>query len=180
MESMAALLHSSVSMVHLLAALVALLAGTVVMYLPKATLAHRYLGWTYVTSMSVLLLTAFRIYTLFGQFGIVHWGAVGSAGALLVGVGAAIGRAVVPVWLRWHYLGMGASVTGLYAALVVESTYRLLPAVYFWWGTLGTGSLVLLLGGGLLYWRYPAWAVAYSTVPAATYSAPPVAPSSAR
>jgi hypothetical protein len=108
-----------------------------------------------------VLLTAFRIYTLFGRFGLVHWGAVGSAGALLLGVGAAVGRAVVPAWLRWHYIGMGASVTGLYAAFIVESTYRLFPAAYFWWSTLGPGMVVLLLGSWLLYRRYPAWVVAY-------------------
>jgi uncharacterized membrane protein len=156
-----ALLHFSVSTVHLLAALVALVAGTAVLYLPKAMLTHRYLGWTYVGSISVVLLTAFRIYTLFGRFGIVHWGAVGSAGALLLGIGAAVGRTVVPAWLRWHYVGMGASVTGLYAAFVVESTYRLFPAAYFWWSTLGPGLVVLLAGSWLLYRRYPAWAVAY-------------------
>jgi uncharacterized membrane protein len=165
MESMASLLHSSVSMVHLLAAVVALVAGPAALYLPKATLAHRYLGWTYVGSMGVVLLTAFRIYALFGRFGIVHWGAVGSTVALLLGIGAAVGRAVVPAWLRWHYVGMGASVTGLYAAFVVESTYRLFPAAYFWWSTLGPGLFILGLGSWLLYRYYPAWVIAYSHSP---------------
>jgi uncharacterized membrane protein len=170
---MASLLHSPVSTIHLLAALVALAAGTAVLYLPKATSVHRYLGWTYVGSMSIVLLTAFRIYTLFGRFGIVHWGAVGSAGALLLGVGAAAGRAVVPAWLRWHYVGMGASVTGLYATFAVESTYRLFPAAYFWWSTLGLGTLVLLLGSWLLYRHYPAWATTYAALPQAAHSAAP-------
>lgn len=168
---MAFLLHSPVSTVHLLAALVALVTGTASLYLPKATLVHRSLGWAYVGSMGVVLLTAFRIYTLFGRFGIVHWGAVGSAVALLVGVGAAVGRAVVPAWLRWHYVAMGASVTGLYAAFIVESTYRLFPSAYFWWSTLGPGSLVLLLGSWLLYRHYPAWAIAYGPSPRAAHSA---------
>lgn len=158
---MASLLHSPVSTVHLLAALVSLVAGTAALYLPKATGLHRFLGWTYVGSMGVVLLTAFRIYTLFGRFGLVHWGAVGSAGALLLGAGAAVGRAVVPAWLRWHYVGMGASVTGLYAAFVVESTYRLFPAAYFWWSTLGSGVSVLLLGAWLLSRHYPAWALQF-------------------
>ena len=153
-------LHSPVSMVHLGAALLALVAGTAVLYLPKATAGHRRLGWVYVGSMSVVLLTAFCIYTLLGRFGIVHWGAVASAGALLLGVGAALVRAVVPAWLRWHYAGMGASVTSLYATLVVESTYRFFPATYFWWSTLGLGTLVLLVGSWLLHRRYLAWATA--------------------
>jgi uncharacterized membrane protein len=168
---MDSLLHSSVSTIHLLAALVALVAGTAVLYLPKATMVHRYLGWTYVGSMSVVLLTAFRIYALFGRFGIVHWGAVGSTGALVLGIGAAVGRSVLPAWLRWHYVGMGASVTGMYAAFVVESTYRLFPAAYFWWSTLGPGTLVLFTGSWLLYRHYPAWATAYGPLPQATRSA---------
>jgi uncharacterized membrane protein len=172
MKPMASLLHFSVSTVHLLAALVAVVIGTAVLYLPKATSMHRYLGWTYVGSMSVVLLTAFRIYALFGRFGLVHWGAVGSAGALVLGIGAAVGRSVVPAWLRWHYVGMGASVTGMYAAFVVESTYRLFPPAYFWWTTLGPGTLVLLVGSWLLYRHYPAWATAYGPLQAARLAAP--------
>lgn len=169
---MPSLLHSPVSMLHLLAALVALGTGTAALCLPKATTRHRYLGWAYVGSMCVLLLTAFRIYTLFGRFGIVHWGAVGSAGALLLGVGAAVGRPAGQAWLRWHYIGMGASITGLYAAFVVESTYRLLPAVYFWWSTLGVGSLVLGLGSWLLFRYYPAWVTSYGPSPARRAATP--------
>ena len=161
---MAPVLHSTVSAVHVTAALLALLTGTYILATPKGTRRHRWVGWAYVSSMAVLLLTAFRIYFLFGRFGIVHWGAVGSTGALLLGVGAVVGRAVVPDWLRWHYVGMGVSVTSLYATFAVESTYRLFPATYFWWSTLGPGLFVLLLGGWLLRRHYPAWAAAYSSL----------------
>lgn len=51
---------------------------------------------------------------------------------------------------------MGASVTGLYAALAGESTYRLLPVTYFWWSALGLASAVLLAGACLLHQYYPA------------------------
>ena len=152
------MLHSSISVVHLLAVALALGSGTRVLVQPKGTPVHRRLGWLYAGSMAVVLGTAFGIYSLFGRFGVVHWGAVASSGFLLLGVGAALGRAVVPGWLRWHYLGMGASVTGLYAALVVESTYRLFPAAWFWWSTLGPASLVFAAGAWLLRRHYPAWA----------------------
>lgn len=140
---------------HLLAAVVALAAGTAVLALPKDTRRHRLLGRVYVGSMSVLLLTAFQLYFLFGRFGLVHWGAVGSSGALLVGVGAVGCRRVLVAWQRWHYLGMGASVTGLYAALAVESTYRLFPASYFWGVALGLAAAVFGLGGLLLVRHWP-------------------------
>lgn len=149
-------LHSTTSVVHMLAVLLTLVAGTWVVGSPKGTRRHRRLGWLYVASMGLLLLTAFRMYYLFGHFGIVHWGAVGSAGALLLGVGAAVGRAHLPAWQRWHYIGMGASVTGLYAALVVESTYRFFPAPYFWWSTLGPAGAVFMAGSLVLHRYYPA------------------------
>jgi uncharacterized membrane protein len=158
MPCMAAVLHSPVSVVHLLAVLLALATGTIVLFTPKGTYFHRRLGWAYVGSMAITLLTAFQIYFLFGRFGIVHWGAVGSVAALLLGTGAAVFRSVVADWLRWHYFGMGASVTGLYAALVVESTYRFFPATYFWWSTLGPASVIFLAGGLLLHRYYPTWA----------------------
>ncbi|MVN75718.1 hypothetical protein GO988_05205 [Hymenobacter sp. HMF4947] len=153
---MATLLHSSISVGHLLAALVALAAGTSILVLPKGTRRHRLLGRVYVGSMSALLLTAFQLYFLFGRFGIVHWGAVGSSLALFVGVGAVCCRRVVAAWQRWHYLGMGASVTGLYAAFAVESTYRLFPPSYFWGEALGLAAAVFMLGGVLLYRHAPA------------------------
>jgi uncharacterized membrane protein len=152
------ILHSPISVVHLVAVLVALVAGTLVVAYPKGTRWHRQLGRIYLGSMTVVLCTAFGIYSLFGRFGIIHWGALVSVLALCVGAGAAWGRSVLAGWLRWHYLGMGASVTGLYAALVVESTYRFFPAPYFWWSTLGPASLIFLLGGVLLHRHYPAWA----------------------
>ncbi len=155
---MAGILHSFTSVVHLLAVLLALTAGTLVLYHPKGTRRHRHLGRAYVGSMAVVLLTAFGIYSLFGRFGIIHWGAVVSVVALLMGTGAVWSRPRPAGWLRWHYLGMGASVTSLYAALVVESTYRFFPATYFWWSTLGPAGVVFVASTILLHRHYPTWA----------------------
>lgn len=150
------MLQHLISILHLLGAVAALATGTAVLLLRKGTGRHRRLGWLYVLGMVLALGTAFRIYSLFGGFGVVHWGAVGAGASLAVGVAAPLGRAWWPDWLRWHYLGMGGSLVGAYAALAAESTYRLLPQAYFWWSTLGPAALVLLLGGGLLYRHLPA------------------------
>jgi uncharacterized membrane protein len=147
---MVSILHSAVSEVHVVAALLAMATGTYVLATPKGTRPHRWVGRAYAGSMAVLLLTAFQIYFLFGRFGIIHWGAVGSVLSLAVGIGAALLRTVVRGWLRWHYLGMGASVTGLYAAFIIESTYRFFPAAYFWWLTLGLAAVVFSTGGVVL------------------------------
>lgn len=148
---MPVILHSFTSVAHLVASSVALVAGTLVLWAPKGTPFHRLVGRAYVASMVALLLTAFRMYYLFGRFGIVHWGAVGSTIALAVGMGAVWSRPLVREWRRWHYFGMGASITGLYAAFLVESTYRLFPTSYFWWSALGLSAAVFLTGGLLLY-----------------------------
>ncbi|GAB3551739.1 DUF2306 domain-containing protein [Spirosoma fluminis] len=155
---MATIVHSWVSVIHLAAALTAMFTGTSILFTKKGTPVHRFTGRVYVAAMVVLLVTAFQIYYLFGRFGVIHWGAVGSVGALLVGVGAIIARSSMRSWLQWHYLGMGASVTGLYAAFVVESTYRFFPPAYFWWVTMGAANLIFVIGGVLLYRHYPRWA----------------------
>lgn len=139
------------------AAALALATGTWVLAVPKGTRRHRWVGRAYAGSMAVLLGTAFQLYYLFGRFGIIHWGAVGSIGALLVGLGAVWWRPVGRDWLRWHYLGMGASVTGLYAAFLIESTYRFFPLAYFWWLTLGLAAGVFSAGGALLRRYYLVW-----------------------
>ena len=157
---MSLVLHSAVSVGHVLAAGVALGSGTYAVLQPKRTRRHQYAGGLYVASMLAVEWTAFHLYYLFGRFGIVHAGAVGSGLALLVGLGAVVGRAFVPAWRQWHYLGMGGSLVGAYAALVVESTYRLFPAAYFWWSTLGAAGASLLAGGWLLHRYQPAGAPA--------------------
>lgn len=152
---MSAVFHSAVSVVHVAAASLALTTGTYSLLGAKGTRRHTYCGRLYVGSMAVVLGTAFRLYFLFGHFGIVHWGAVGGGLALLLGTGAVAGRRVLPHWRQWHYLGIGASLLGVYTAFVVESTYRLFPAAYFWWSTLGPAGAVLLGGGWLLYRHWP-------------------------
>lgn len=143
---------------HLFAALLATGTGTYVLLTPKGTPIHRLAGHVYSVSMVLLLVTAFQLYYLFGRFGIVHWGALGSVAALLVGLGAVWLRPFIPSWLRWHYLGMGVSITGLYASFMVESTYRFFAPVYFWWVTLGLTAVVFMAGGLFLYRHYPKWA----------------------
>lgn len=150
---MQTILHSPTSVLHLTAALVAMATGTGVLFLPKGTRQHRRLGRVYVVSMAVLLLTAFQIYFLFGRFGVIHWGAVGSLITLLIGLVPLALRSGMPSWLGWHYGGMGASITSLYAAFLVESSYRFFPPSWFWYVTMGLANAVFLIGAVLLY-RY--------------------------
>lgn len=142
---------SPVSLVHIGFALLALLTGSYTLLNPKGTARHRLVGYLYVGSMLVVLTTAFGIYHLFGRFGIVHWGAVACWLALGGGMAAVWLRTYLRDWLRWHYIGLSLSVTGLYATFIVEATYRLFPAAYFWWSTVGTATLVLGIASRLIY-----------------------------
>ena len=65
-----------ISLTHISFAIAALLSGTLVLLLPKGTVRHQRVGYAYVTSMMVVLITTFSIYRLFGCFDLVHWGAV--------------------------------------------------------------------------------------------------------
>lgn len=142
---------SPVSWLHIAFALLALLAGSYILWAPKGTARHRLIGYVYVGSMLVVLTTAFGIYHLFGRWGIVHWGAVACCLALTWGMAAVWFRTYLRDWLRWHYFGLSASVAGLYTTFIVEATYRLFPAAYFWWTTTGTAALMLAVAGGLIY-----------------------------
>ncbi|WP_266365477.1 DUF2306 domain-containing protein [Tellurirhabdus rosea] len=144
------ILHTPVSGLHVTAALLAVFFGTTVVLLPKGTRRHRQLGYAYVASMLVVNGTAFGIYELFGHFGVVHWGAVMSLLTLTGGMGMAILKQPAKNWRFWHEALMGWSVTGLYAAGLVESTYRMFPAHYFWWVTMGLSAITFLTGGFLL------------------------------
>lgn len=142
------ILHSPISLVHVIVALLAVGLGTGLLLTRKGTARHRQLGYIYAGCMMLVNLTAFRLYYLFGHFGIVHVGALLSLGTLVGGIGMAIGRPAN--WLVWHYRFMGASVTGLYAAGLVESTYRFFPAPFFWPVCLGVSGLVFSIGAWLI------------------------------
>ena len=124
--------RSPISLTHIIFAITALLSGMLVLLLPKGTVRYQRVGYAYVASMMVVLITTFGIYRLFGRFDLVHWGVVFSWMALPGGLGAVWFLTYLRHWLRWHYLSMSLSVSGLYDTFVVEATCRLFPAHLFW------------------------------------------------
>lgn len=148
------ILHAPISVLHVCLALLSVGTGTWLLLTKKGTRQHRRVGYVYTLCMVGVCLTAFRLYYLFGHFGIVHVGALASLLLLTGGIGVAIQRPVN--WLTWHHWCMSASVTGLYAAGIVESTYRMFPANYFWFVCLGLSGMVFGTG---------AWLIRRNTVP---------------
>ena len=114
---------------HTLLALLAMGSGAYVLLLPKGGQRHKRLGYVYVGSMLLMLLTAFGIYKLFGGFGVFHVLAIVSFITLLLGMYPAFKRG--QGWLAQHYKLMNWSVAGLYAAFVAEVAVRFFPRQYF-------------------------------------------------
>lgn len=145
------ILHSTTGAVHLVAALAAMGLGTAVLLMPKATVAHKRVGYAYVAAMILVNVTAFNIYVLYHSFGPFHFAALWSSGSIAAGmVPVLLKRPGRGKWLGLHYYFMNWSVVGLYAAFWAETLVRLFPMQQFWpvviVATLGTTAV----GGWLI------------------------------
>lgn len=146
---------STTGLIHLIFSCLALVFGTLVLLMKKGTRAHRLVGYVYVTCMTVLLLTAFMIYDLFGGFGIFHLAAIVGSVTLILGIVPAIRRKKED-WAVSHLSWMYWSVLGLYAAFVSEVFTRYLPMEFFSLVGIGTG-VVMILGGFGFYFNLKKW-----------------------
>jgi len=153
------MIRSTVGLVHTIAAVLALLAGMLIFFRPKATRIHRALGYTYSASMTVVLATAFFTYNLTQSFNLLHVFAIVSCPPLLLGFIAAYRRQ--PGWLSKHYEWMCYSYLGLVAAFISESATRLLMpyivgeyqvrSLLPFWGMVGIcTAIVIYLGVRLI------------------------------
>jgi hypothetical protein len=143
---------SAIGLVHLNAALIALLTGTLVLFKTKGGWLHKRIGYGYVISMLVLNVSAFMIYRLFGKFGPFHVMALFSTACILGGILPALFRKRVRDWLSWHYYFMNWSVVGLYAAFWAETFTRTLPMGRFW-PVVMVATLVTTTTGAILIRR---------------------------
>jgi len=123
------IISNNTGLVHLIASIIALITGTMVLYNLKGTNYHKKVGYIYTASMTVLLITSFMMYNLYGKFGIFHWFALLSTVSLIGGI--------VPMlikkpkdYITTHFSFMYWSVIGLYGALCAEVLVRI-PKVIF-------------------------------------------------
>jgi len=118
------MLSDTTGIIHFLAAILALITGTIVLIKLKGTKRHKMIGYAYSINMVVLLITSFMMYNLNGNFNIFHCFAVISSLSLLGGM--------LPMLLKWpekylsfHFSFMYWSVIGLYCALAAEVLTRI-------------------------------------------------------
>jgi hypothetical protein len=142
--------HTTIGLVHLISALLAMVAGGVVLLNTKAGTFHKRAGYVYVVLMLVLNGTAFQIYQLFGRFGPFHWLALVSLTSVLGGMLPVLFRRYVRDWLDWHYYFMNWSVVGLYAAFWAETLTRTLPMRQFWGIVVVATGLTGFIGSRLI------------------------------
>ena len=138
-----------IGLVHLISSCFALIFGTYILIAKKGTKRHIKIGYLYVISMGILILTAFMIYRLFNGWGIFHYTTLLSLISIILGM--------VPIWTKkpkdnWKYLHftfMYWSVIGLYAAFAAEILTRIPKTPFF--GMVGIATGLIMLVGGIVF-----------------------------
>jgi uncharacterized membrane protein len=132
---------------------IALILGAVVIARPKATASHRTLGQIYFVSMVLMNATSFFIFKFTGTFGVFHILSLFSLFTLALGFFPARLRKPKGRWVFSHFIWMGWSYIGLWAAFATEITIRL-PFVKGMAGAIiGTSvasGIVMVIGASLL------------------------------
>lgn len=144
------LVYSATGFVHLIAAIIALITGTLVLSMKKGTDLHIKIGYAYVISMIIVNGTAFMIYRLFGGFGIFHIAALISLLTVVAGMTPVLLRKPKNSWLDMHLAFMYWSVMGLYAAFVSEVLTRIPESPFF--GTIGIATTIIMIIAGIAFY----------------------------
>lgn len=151
------LIHSTTGLVHVLTAIAAMVAGTLVLLIKKGTRIHRLWGYLYFYLMLVMNGTSFLMYGLLGTFGPFHVAALFSLATLLAGFVPVIRRKPHSKWLMQHFTFMYFSIVGLYAAFASETLTRIPKTPFFTMVILA--SLLITAIGVVIYKRMrPRWA----------------------
>lgn len=133
---------------HFFFALLAIVAGAVVVSRRKGTRFHKWCGRLYLVSMLAVNISALLIYRLWGHFGPFHVAAIISLATVLMGVQVAWRKKPARHWKVAHAYWMSWSYVGLLAAAVSESATRYLHYDFGW--TVGLATAAVLTVGGLI------------------------------
>ena len=135
------LVGDTTGLIHLLSSIAALIFGTAVLMLKKGTRLHVNVGYAYVMSMSLLLITAFLIYRLFGGWGLFHYFSILSAITLAGGMIPILIKLPKSSWASFHFSFMYWSVIGLYCAFAAEVLTRIPHTPFFSMVGVATGAV---------------------------------------
>jgi uncharacterized membrane protein len=110
--------------VHFIASLVGLLAGAIVLLLPKGTRWHRTCGHAYVWGMVGVVATSFGLWNMTGRFTPFHFFAIVAGLTLAAAMYTVLARRPKGSWLEAHATWMAWSYVGLCAAATAETLSR--------------------------------------------------------
>jgi uncharacterized membrane protein len=143
------IINNEIGLIHFLASVSALVFGSAVLLMTKGSKTHIRMGYCYVVSMVVLLVTAFMLFNLFGKWGIFHYFAVIGSVTLALGMIPIFLRNHIRNWAYLHFSFMYWSVIGLYGAFVSEMMTRI-PEVPFY-NMVGFATAGVMLAGGIVF-----------------------------
>jgi|AntRauTorcE11898_2_1112593.scaffolds.fasta_scaffold38644_2 uncharacterized membrane protein len=103
---------------HTIVSIVAMISGGIIFFYTKGTSLHRKIGYTYVISMLLCLLTSFFIYDMFGGFGPFHILSIVSLVTISIGIFFPVWGRSVNGWQIHHYFWMSYSYVGLWMAFM--------------------------------------------------------------
>ncbi|VXA91510.1 DUF2306 domain-containing protein [Maribacter litoralis] len=138
-----------IGLVHLISSCFALIFGTYVLLAKKGTKQHIQIGYLYVISMGILILTALMIYRLFNSWGIFHYTTLLSLISIVLGMIPIWTKKPVNKWKYLHFSFMYWSVIGLYAAFAAEILVRIPETPFF--GMVGIATGIIMLVGGFFF-----------------------------
>lgn len=148
---------------HTIAAVIALLSGSLILAKSKGTILHIKTGRVYGISMLIVCTTSFMIYRVHDTFGILHIFAVISTITLVLGMTPMYFKGFkypIIVHLSWMYW----SVIGLYCAFAAEVFTRL-PVIFdikntygIFYGLIGfSAGIVGLIGSRFFKKKKKVW-----------------------
>lgn len=138
------LIGDNFGLIHLISGIIALILGGLIIILKKGTKIHKQVGYVYVISMIILIITSFFIYRLFGKFGIFHYLSLLSTFSLLAGMLPMYKKVKTPKDYETHFKRMYWSVVGLYAAFAAESFSRI-PKFGGFWTAVAWGFVIIFI-----------------------------------
>ncbi|MDO1451615.1 DUF2306 domain-containing protein [Rhodocytophaga aerolata] len=136
-------------LIHLISSIVALLTGALVLLMNKGTIRHKQIGYVYVASMGILLLTSLMIYRLFNRWGLFHYTTIASLLTISLGMIPLWTKKPTQKWKYMHFSFMYWSVIGLYSAFVAEILTRIPQTPFF--GMVGISFGVIMLAGSICF-----------------------------
>jgi uncharacterized membrane protein len=139
------LIGDNFGLIHLISGIVALVFGGLVILMKKGTKIHKRIGYVYAFSMTVLILSSFGIYRLFGKFGLFHYLSLVSTFSLVAGMLPMFKKVRTVKDYEIHFKRMYWSVVGLFAAFTAESFVRIPKFGSFWAAVAWSFALIFVV-----------------------------------